>query len=228
MNVDIYVGVIQFIVLLLSLSVHESAHAWTADTLGDPTARYLGRVSLNPLVHADPIGTILFPLIGLFSGLMFGWAKPVPVNVSRLRNPSRDHMLVAAAGPVSNVLLAAGLFAVLMIMKSVSADGSRALYQVASYHFFDGNSIVIPLTAIAYHGVIINLVLAVFNLIPVAPLDGAAVLSGLLPESLSGAFNVLQSYGMFVLLGLLVLQVPAMLYTPVISYVLSYLVGPGR
>src|ERR1051325_8153775 len=84
-TVDLYVGVIQFIVLLLSLSIHESAHAWTADALGDPTARYLGRVSLNPLVHADPIGTILFPLIGLFSGLMFGWAKPVPVNVSRDR-----------------------------------------------------------------------------------------------------------------------------------------------
>src|SRR5262252_1783331 len=115
--VDLYVGVIQFIVLLLSLSIHESSHAWTADKLGDPTARYLGRVSLNPMVHADPVGTILFPLIGLFSGLMFGWAKPVPVNVSRLRNPARDYMLVAAAGPISHVLLATGLFAILMIAK---------------------------------------------------------------------------------------------------------------
>src|SRR5215471_6534260 len=129
-SVDLYVGVIQFIVLLLSLSVHESAHAWTADVLGDPTARYLGRVSLNPLVHADPVGTILFPLIGMFSGLMFGWAKPVPVNVNRLRNPSRDHMLVAAAGPVSNLLLAAGLFTVLMVLKTASVDGARLLYQV--------------------------------------------------------------------------------------------------
>src|SRR4051794_41152076 len=167
--VDLYVGVIQFIVLLLSLSVHESAHAWTADALGDPTARYLGRVSLNPMVHADLFGTILFPLIGLFSGLMFGWAKPVPVNVSRLRHPQRDHMLVAAAGPASNLLMAGGLFAFLMIMKSVSPEAGHVLRQVAAYDFL-GDSVLIPLTAVAYQGIIINLVLAVFNLIPVAPL----------------------------------------------------------
>jgi Zn-dependent protease len=223
-SVDLYVGVIQFIVLLLSLSIHESAHAWTADALGDPTARYLGRVSLNPLVHADPFGTILFPLVGLFSGMMFGWAKPVPVNVSRLRNPARDYMIVAAAGPISNLLLAGGLFVILMIAKGISSEGALAVHQVAYYDLLGGHSLLVPLTAIAYHGVIINLVLAVFNLIPVSPLDGAAVLSGLLPRSLSGAFNQLQSYGMFLLLALFLLGIPAMLYTPVISFVLSYLV----
>ena len=115
MQIDPFMVVVQFSLLLLSLSVHESAHAYTADRLGDPTARYLGRVSLNPIVHADLFGTIIFPIIGLFSGLMFGWAKPVPVNVGRLRNPVRDHMLVAAAGPGSNLLIALGLFGLLMI-----------------------------------------------------------------------------------------------------------------
>src|SRR5215510_8395361 len=134
MSGDVFFLIIQFIVLLMSLSVHESAHAWTADTLGDPTARYLGRVSLNPIVHADPIGTILFPLMGMFmlGGAMFGWAKPVPVNVNRLRNPSRDHMLVAAAGPISNLLLASGLLICLLVSKAVSADAGHVLAGVAN------------------------------------------------------------------------------------------------
>lgn len=223
MNPEIYVGLIQFIVLLLSLSVHESAHAWTADMLGDPTARYLGRVSLNPLVHADPIGTILFPIIGMFSGLMFGWAKPVPVNVAKLRNPTRDHMLVAAAGPISNLLVAAGLFTVLMIMKSLSPEGADMIYRVAAQEF-TGNSVLVPLTAVAYYGIIINVVLAVFNLFPVAPLDGAAVLSGLLPRSLAGALDQMQSYGFVLLIALLYLGIPSMIYGPVINFVVSYLI----
>src|SRR5262249_33777220 len=119
MSGDVFFLIIQFLVLLLSLSIHESAHAWTADALGDPTARYLGRVSLNPIVHADPFGTILFPLMGMFllHGAMFGWAKPVPVNVSRLRNPTRDHMLVAAAGPARHFLLSLGVLAFFVFVK---------------------------------------------------------------------------------------------------------------
>lgn len=225
MNEEIFIGIIQFIVLLLSLSVHECAHAWTADVLGDPTARYLGRVSLNPIVHADPIGTVLFPLIGIFSGLpMFGWAKPVPVNLGRLRHPSRDYMLVAAAGPISNLVLAGGLFVCLMIMKASSPEAAHTVRQVAAWDFSGGNSIILPITALAFYGIIINLVLAVFNLIPIAPLDGAAVLSGLLPRSFADSFDQFQSYGFIVLIGLLYLGVPSKLYMPVVSFVLSFLI----
>src|SRR5207245_9519826 len=108
---------IDLIVLLFSLTVHEMAHAWTADRLGDPTARLLGRVSLNPLVHADPIGTILFPLIARITGApLIGWAKPVPVNIRYLRQPRRDYVLVAAAGPCSNLLLALAASIVLLAL----------------------------------------------------------------------------------------------------------------
>ena len=225
-NVDIFFLIIQFIVLLLSLSVHESAHAWTADILGDPTARYLGRVSLNPLVHADPFGTILFPLMGMFllHGSIFGWAKPVPVNVNRLRHPARDHMIVAAAGPISNLLLATGFFIWLIAAKAMSGEVTSILGQLSYFgRVSEGNTILVPLTAFAYYGVIINVILAVFNLIPIAPLDGAAVLSGLLPRSLSVIFDQLQSYGFVLLIGLLYLGVPSMLYGPVINFVLSFL-----
>jgi Zn-dependent protease len=225
MSSDVFFLTIQFLVLLLSLSIHESAHAWTADTLGDSTARYLGRVSLNPIVHADPIGTVLFPLMGMFmlGGAMFGWAKPVPVNISRLRNPSRDHMLVAAAGPASNLLVALGLLISLMIVKIVAPGTGTVLTSVAYGQVIDGSPVAAPLMAFAYYGIIINLVLAVFNLIPVAPLDGAAVLSGLLPASMSPVFDQVQNYGFLLLIGLLYMGIPSMLYTPVINFVLSFL-----
>jgi Zn-dependent protease len=225
-STDLYVGVIQFIVLLLSLSIHESAHAWTSDRLGDPTARYLGRISLNPWVHADLMGTIVFPLMGIFvlGGAMFGWAKPVPVNLARLRHPSRDHMMVAAAGPISNLLLATILFTFLMVIKVTSADGAEMIYRVAGNQIA-GGSILIPLTVVAYQGMMLNLLLAVFNFIPIAPLDGAAVLSGLLPRSLASALEQIQSYGFVLLIALLYLGVPGMLFYPVRDFVLSYLIA---
>src|SRR5262249_16040022 len=166
MSGDIFFLVIQFLDLLLSLSIHESAHAWTADVLGDPTPRYLGRVSLNPLVPGVRGGTFFFPLMGMFlrGGALFGWAKPVPVNFSRLRNPSRDHMIVAAAGPASNLLLALGLLVCLMISKGVSADAGYVLTGVRYGQIVEGSPIMAPLMAFAYYGVIINLILAVVDI----------------------------------------------------------------
>src|SRR5438045_3681535 len=144
-NVDLYVGVIQFIVLLLSLSIHECAHAWTADRLGDPTARYLGRVSLNPIVHSDLWGTIIFPLIGMRYGFMFGWAKPVPVNTANLKHPTRDHMLVAAAGPLSNMALAILMFGVLVIMKLLSVDTADLVRDVVAGYVPHAQGVLPPL-----------------------------------------------------------------------------------
>ncbi len=223
MNIDLFQVISSFAVLLLSLSVHETAHAWTADRLSDPTARHLGRISLNPLVHADFFGTFLFPLMGLFSGFIFGWAKPVPVNTARLRNPRRDYMLVAAAGPVSNILMAGGLFVLLFVLKSTSSS-MELLVKQAARGVSSGDTLLVPLASMAYFGLMINLVLAIFNLIPVAPLDGAAILSGLLPEVLARPLERIQSFGFVILIGLLYLGIPWYLFNPVIGAVRSVLI----
>ena len=175
---------IGFAIVIVALTIHEAAHAWTADRLGDPTARLLGRVSLNPLVHIDPIGTILLPLLAIFSGLpILGWAKPVPVNVSRLRHHRRDFMIVAAAGPISNLLQAfviAGVF--------------RTLYDPSA-------SDLLP--AILKDAVTTNLVLAFFNLIPIPPLDGGNVLAGLVPESAARVIDQVRQFGFIALYALM-------------------------
>ena len=175
---------IGFTIVIVALTIHEAAHAWTADRLGDPTARLLGRVSLNPLVHIDPIGTILLPLIATFSGLpILGWAKPVPVNITRLRHHRRDFMIVAAAGPISNLLQA---FAVAAIF--------RAVYPVEAADLSP---------AILKYAVQINLLLAFFNLVPIPPLDGGNVLAGLLPESGARVLDGLRQYGFIALYALM-------------------------
>jgi Zn-dependent protease len=184
---------IKFVVLLFSLTVHEMAHAWTADRLGDPTARLLGRVSLNPVVHADLIGTVLFPLVSLVSGAaLIGWAKPVPVNLRFLHHPRRDYMLVAAAGPLSNLMLA--LFGALVLV----------ILPITPQTLGEAN-VSVPIAKLLSQLVGLNVLLAVFNMIPIPPLDGGNVLSGLLPANLAEIFNKIRPYG-FVLLYALVLS----------------------
>jgi Zn-dependent protease len=193
---------ISFVVLLFSLTVHEMAHALTADRCGDSTARLLGRVSLNPLVHADPIGTVLFPLLALISGVpLLGWAKPVPVNISRLRHPRRDYVLVAAAGPASNLLLAFG------------AAIALSLLSVSPMTLGEPN-VSVPLAVLLAGAIQINVLLAVFNMLPIPPLDGGNVLSGLLPVSLAEQFNALRPYGFL------------LIYALMLSGGLDYLVVP--
>ena len=169
LDIDFAQVFIIFIVLLFSLTVHEMAHAWTADRLGDPTARLLGRVSLNPIVHADLIGTVIFPILALVSGLpLIGWAKPVPVNIRQLRHPRRDYMLVAAAGPAANLVLAV-LAAIVLHLVPVSPVT------------LGEPNVSAPLASLLSRAIQLNVLLALFNMIPIPPLDGGNVLSGLLP-----------------------------------------------
>lgn len=184
MNIDPIAVAISFGVLLLSLTIHEAAHAWTADKLGDPTARALGRVSLNPLVHVDWIGTVLLPLVAMASGLRFliGWAKPVPVVIRNLRHPRRDFMIVAAAGPISNILQAIVGAGLLRLVWDPALGDESGLAANVLYLF-----------------VRTNLVLAFFNLIPVPPLDGGNVMLGLLPRDVAAAYSRLRQYGFIII-----------------------------
>ncbi len=192
-------------VLIMSLSFHEAAHAWAADRLGDPTARQLGRLTLNPLAHIDWIGTVLFPLIAMSSGIpLLGWAKPVPVDMRNLREPRRDFALVALAGPVSNLILAT----------------IAAVFFEVSLKVTDTPGLLAQTLLMA---VVMNVMLAVFNMFPIPPLDGGNVLMGLVPYSVARSINWLRPYGFFVIYALMLTGILSAVMRPVQSFLLSFL-----
>lgn len=200
--------------VLFAITVHEVAHGWTARRFGDRTAEMLGRLTLNPVKHIDPIGTIVVPLaLLMMGGFIFGWAKPVPVAQQNLRNPRRDMILVAAAGPVSNLVMALiwAVIAKLALMINIPWASE-------------------PLALMGAAGVIINIVLAVLNLLPVPPLDGGRVVSNLLPPRASDKFDRLEPYGLLILLALLATGVLASIIGPPVRYLhrlLGALIGLG-
>ena len=194
--------ILTFIGLLLALSVHEASHALTAWKLGDPTARDLGRITLNPLVHIDPIGTILLPLVAFSVGApIIGWAKPVPVDTRYFKDARRDFMWVALAGPASNLVLALLASIVLRALPSLPVTAGTI-------------DILTPLFIFAQTFLYLNVLLAVFNMIPVPPLDGSNVVAALLPAPLARSWDGLRPYGIFVLYGLMFTGVLRMLIGP--------------
>lgn len=175
--------------LIFAITVHEAAHGYIANHYGDPTAKDQGRLSLNPIKHIDPIGTIIVPgILLLLSGFIFGWAKPVPVNWRRLRKPRLHMALVALAGPMANLLMAMG-WALLAKVGMMLSNGSGP-YGLA-------------LIAVGSAGILINLILMVLNLIPIPPLDGSRVLSSLLPPQVARWYNTIEPFGLFILLALI-------------------------
>jgi len=210
-------GLMIYVVLLFSLSVHESAHGWMAWKLGDETAMRLGRVSLNPIVHIDPIGTLLFPLIQIFTSFpLLGWAKPTPYNPANFRREitlRTGHVLVAAAGPVSNFLLALAFTAVLFILRRSGLIQSR-------------DSFVLNLIVL---GIELNVLLALFNLVPIPPLDGSKVASYGLRGELGDRYDrIMGPYGFVILMLLLMTGVLGYVLAPIESLIVQVLFGLVR
>ncbi|MFN3966122.1 MAG: site-2 protease family protein [Endomicrobiia bacterium] len=211
MNI-IYGLFVQFPLLLFSITVHEFAHGYVADKRGDSTARILGRLTLNPLAHVDFFGTIILPVIAIVTGApVFGWAKPVPVNPYELFNPKKDMAYVGLAGPVANLLLAILSGLALRIINSLQ-----------------GLNFVSPIFIFLIY---INVLLPVFNLIPVPPLDGSRVVAGLLPSELSYQYEKLTPYGFIIVIFLLMSGFLNIIFRvivePIVSLILKYIAGSG-
>lgn len=216
--------IIWFIVLLFSLSFHEAAHAWTSEKFGDDTGRLQGRITLNPMAHIDPFGTILFPIISALSGVpLLGWAKPVQTNPLRWRDKTRANIMVSAAGPLSNFILAAVAFIIIKTLITADVLYLRGGYYTLVQPLSAQAGFMAPLSVFLSIMLLLNIGLGVFNFIPVPPLDGSHVLEELLPASMSSAYDQIRPYGFILLYGLMFLGVFGAIFIPVYNFVILML-----
>lgn len=201
--------------VLAAVIFHEVAHGLVASWLGDTTAARAGRLTMNPIAHIDPVGTIIVPLLLLVTdaGFLFGWAKPVPVNYANLRNPRRDMVLVAAAGPAMNLALAVLSATVIHGIRAMGVDEASAL----------SSALLNPIVVMAHFGVLMNVFLAVFNLLPIPPLDGGRVLTGLLPVDWARSFARIEPFGFLILVALMMTHSLGKLVSPPIQLLLGLL-----
>ena len=198
--------VVSAIPIVFAITVHEAAHGYAAKYFGDLTAERLGRITLNPLKHIDPLGTVLLPAITLIvGGVLFGWAKPVPVNFGNLRNPKKDMLWVAAAGPASNFVMAI-LWGILLGFVKRGLDAGE--FPTVAYLFMD----------MAYVGITINIVLMVLNLLPMPPLDGGRIAVSLLPNNLAFQLSRVENYGFIILIALMFMGVLGKILSPFIEF----------
>ena len=216
--------VFQVVAFLFAISVHESAHAYVAWRCGDPTARMLGRVTLNPIKHIDPWGTVIIPAICIATGFpVIGWAKPTPVNSRNFKNVVRSDILTSMAGPASNLLVATIATGILMVISLTSADGKLLVHGIAQGMVF-GSSPLVPVCLLLYWGMLINVLLAVFNVIPVPPLDGSHVLRHFIPENMVRAYEIAGTVG-FLLLFLVGGRVLMVMMAPFVNFFRALLMG---
>jgi Zn-dependent protease len=189
----------QLIAFLFAISIHESAHAWTANRCGDPTARMLGRITLNPIKHIDIFGTVILPVIAMLTHFpVIGWAKPTPVDPRNFKNPVLDDVLTSVAGPVSNFIVATGA-TILLALIMVATPNGRMIVQGALSGFAMGNSVLVPTSLLLFAFLQINVLLAVFNLIPVPPLDGSHVLRHFLSDEVRRVYDTVGMFGLMAL-----------------------------
>jgi Zn-dependent protease len=225
-NIDIGNLIIWFIVLLFSLSFHEAAHAWTSEKFGDDTGRHQGRITLNPMAHIDPIGTVLFPIIGAITGFpLLGWAKPVQTNPLLWRDKTKANISVSAAGPISNFILAIVAFTIIksLLVSGVMLPGG-GFYNII-IPFPGQAAFLTPLAVFLSVMLLLNVSLGVFNLIPVPPLDGSHVLEELLPYNMAQAYEQIRPYGFLLLMAFLYLGVFGFIIGPVYRFVLIMLLA---